>query len=301
MSQAATSTTDETWTVLRLLNWTRDWLAKQGCASARLDAELLLAHVLQCNRLQLLMRFDQPVERSELDAFKQLIKRRAKLEPVAYILGRKSFYDMDFLVTPAVLVPRPETESLVDAAIAFLQGPQAPAGDVLDLCTGSGCVAIALERALAKAGPSRAVTATDASEAALEVATRNGVALGAEISWRCGDLWQAVAADSRYACIVSNPPYVRSADVDRLDRDVRDYEPRLALDGGSDGSDVLRRIVQRAVTFLVPGGLLAVELGSRAQAEALNGPAQQHGLLDIKATPVLGGPTQVWTARAPAV
>lgn len=300
MTQAASASPDDTWTVLRLLNWTRDWLARQGSPTARLDAELLLAHVLRCNRLQLLMRFDQPVERSELESFKQLIRRRAKLEPVAYILGRKSFYDLEFAVSPAVLVPRPETESLVDAAVAFLQSETAPAGDVLDLCTGSGCVAIAIERTLAKAGKPRAMVATDASVAALDVAAANGKELGAHIAWHGGDLWQAVPGGARFACIVSNPPYVRSADVDRLDRDVRDFEPRLALDGGSDGSDVLRRILQRAATFLLPRGLLAVELGSRAQAEAIAAYAAQHGLDDVKWSAVLGGPTQIWTARAPS-
>ncbi len=281
----------EIWTVARLLQWTREWLTKQGSATPRLDGELLLAHVLKTDRLHLFLRFDQPVQGDELAEYKALIKRRAKLEPVAYILGRKAFFDLDFAVDASVLVPRPETESLVDLAVAFVDDPAAPAGDVLDLCTGSGCVAIALAHHVRQKSLPRQVWATDVSQAALDVAQRNAKTTDVAIEFRQGNLWQPFATGQQFAAIVSNPPYVRSGDIAKLDVDVRQWEPRLALDGGADGSDLLRWIVDRAAEFLMPGGLLAVELGSRAQADALIDHAEKHNLGKGLPQAVLGGPT----------
>lgn len=290
------------WTVQRLLQWTREWLTRQGSATPRLDGELLLAHVLKTDRLHLLLRFDQPVEAHELAAYKQLIKRRARLEPVAYILGKKSFFDLDLEVSSAVLVPRPETESLVDAALAFLTAPDALAGDVLDLCTGSGCIALAIATHPEIVKENRAVVATDVSDAALAQAKRNADSLHATVDFARGDLLQAVAPGRKFACIVSNPPYVRSADIDRLDRDVRDWEPRMALDGGKDGSDLVRRILDRACEFLLPGGLLLIEVGSRGQADDVIAWGAQRGLGQGRPEAILGGPTQLvrWSASPAA-
>ena len=164
---------EEVWTIQRLLTWTREWLTKQGSATPRLDGELLLAHVLQCRRLDLLLRFDQPVSKEELAAYKALLRRRAALEPVAYILGRRAFHAIEVAVSAAVLVPRPETESLVDEALAFLIKAEAPAGPVLDLCTGSGCIALALAHGLQAKQAPRPLVATDASEPALAQALRS--------------------------------------------------------------------------------------------------------------------------------
>ncbi|MBI5610367.1 MAG: peptide chain release factor N(5)-glutamine methyltransferase, partial [Deltaproteobacteria bacterium] len=248
-------------------------------------------HVLKTDRLHLFLRFDQPVQGDELAEYKALIKRRAKLEPVAYILGKKAFFDLDFAVDGSVLVPRPETESLVDLAVAFVDDPAAPAGDVLDLCTGSGCVAIALAHHVRQKSLPRRVLASDVSQAAIDVAQRNAKSTDVSIEFRQGSLWQPFSTTEKFAAIVSNPPYVRSGDIAKLDIDVRQWEPRLALDGGADGSDLLRWIVDRAAEFLVPGGLLAVELGSRAQADALIEYAEKRNLGRGLPQAVLGGPT----------
>lgn len=290
---------EELWTIQRLLAWTREWLTKQGSASPRLDAELLLAHVLKCKRLDLLLRFDQPVTKEELAAYKALIRRRASLEPVAYILGKRAFHAIELEVSPAVLVPRPETEMLVDEVLAFLGKSDAPAGAVLDLCTGSGCVALAIGYALAERQSPRELLASDASEPALAQAKRNAEKLAIEVSFHKGDLFDALPAGQRFAAVVSNPPYVRSGDIPKLDRDVRDYEPKLALDGGLTGLDLIERIIAAAPQRLVPGGLLALEMGSRAQAEESLRWCGRAGLQGARLVAVLGGPTHLVLATAP--
>lgn len=296
----ASAPREDLWTIQRLLAWTREWLTKQGSATPRLDGELLLAHVLKCRRLDLLLRFDQPVTKEELAAYKALLRRRAALEPVAYILGRRAFHAIEVAVSAAVLVPRPETESLVDEALAFLLRAGAPEGAVLDLCTGSGCIALAVAHGLQAKNAPRPVTATDASEPALAQAKRNAEELRTEIEFLRGDLFDALPAAARFAAIVTNPPYVRSGDIAKLDRDVRDYEPVLALDGGRDGLDLLQRIVQGSSAVLLPGGLLAMEMGSRSQADTVVGWCQSAGLQNARHVAVLGGPTHLVLACAPS-
>lgn len=298
MTQPATQQTpNETWTVQRLLQWTADWLTKAGSPTGRLDGDLLLAHVLRCNRLQLLLRFDQPVQRDELAQFKQLIRRRSKLEPIAYILGRKGFHDIEINVTPAVLVPRPETEILVDDVAAYLHDARAAAGPVLDLCTGSGCIALALCRDLEKLHQDRTFWAVDLSAAALAVAQDNAVQLGRSVQWCQGDLWDALPPGCQFAVVVSNPPYVRTADWEHLDPDVKLFEPRLALDGGRDGLDVARRIVLSAPRHLVKGGLLALELGDRQQGIEIAALLDQAGFKNVRSAQVHGSPTHIVTAH----
>lgn len=291
---------EESWTIQRLLTWTREWLGKQGSASPRLDAELLLAHVLKCKRLDLLLRFDQPVTKDELAAYKALIRRRASLEPVAYILGKRAFHAIELEVSPAVLVPRPETEMLVDEVLAFLSKPEAPAGAVLDLCTGSGCVALAIGFALGERKAPRELLATDASDPALTQAKRNAEKLAIEVSFLKGDLLEALPAGRRFAAVVSNPPYVRSGDIPKLERDVRDHEPKLALDGGLTGLDLIERIIAGSPQILEPGGLLALEMGSRAQADQALIWCERAGLQGGRWVAVLGGPTHLVVATAAA-
>ena len=301
--------TTETWTIQRLLAWTRDFLAQKGSPSPRVDAERLLGETLGLKRLDLLLRFDQPVQKDELAAFKARIQRRARGEPVAYILGYKGFYGLDLRVGPAVLVPRPETETLVDEVLAFLRQPDAPAGDVLDLCTGSGAIALAVADALQKPvpdprkpqqepGPVRQIVATDLSPEALAVARENAETLGLRTEFRQGDLFAVVPERGRFAVLASNPPYVKTERLATLDRDVRDFEPHLALDGGADGMSQLQVIAAHAAAVLVPGGLCAVELGSREQGAWMVAALAAGGLPGGVVAPIQGGPTCLVTVRA---
>jgi release factor glutamine methyltransferase len=241
----------ETWTPLRLVAWTQDFFARKGVDAPRLAAELLLAHALSCDRVRLYLDFDKPLGDPELARFRDLVRRRADGEPVAYLVGRREFWGRPFRVDPRVLVPRPETELLLEAALAAL--PEG--GSALDLCTGSGCLAVSL----ALDRPGARVLATDRSEDALAVARENAAALGARVELAAGDLWAAVPGDERFDVVVSNPPYVPARELAGLPREVR-REPSLALDGGEDGLAVLRRIVAGAPARLVPGGALCLEM-----------------------------------------
>jgi len=251
----------ETWTPLKLIAWTQDYLARKGVDSPRLTAELLLAHALRCDRIRLYLDFEKPILEPELATFRELVRRRAEGEPTAYLLGRREFFGHAIAVDPRVLVPRPETELLVEAALAELaaraptpEGGPSPAR-ALDLCTGSGAIAIALSLGR----PGLEVTATDVSEEALAVARDNATRLGAVVEFAHGDLWAAVHAGVRFDLVVSNPPYVPSGELAGLSREVR-REPCIALDGGADGLDVLRRVVAGAPARLAPGGVLLVEM-----------------------------------------
>lgn len=243
--------TDEAWTPLRLLAWTQGFFAKGGVDAPRLTAEILLAHALSCDRVRLYLDFDKPLGAPELAAFRELVRRRAAGEPTAWLTGRRAFLAHEFRVTPDVLVPRPETELVAEAAIAAL--PEG--GALLDLCTGTGCIAISA----ALARPGARVVATELSPAALAVARENAAALGASVELVEGDLDAGVPPGERFDVVVSNPPYVPSGEIAGLSREVR-REPRIALDGGVDGLDVLRRIVSCAPSRLRRDGLLLVEI-----------------------------------------
>jgi len=241
----------ETWTSLKLVAWTQGYFVRQGVDAPRLTAELLLAEALHSDRMRLYLEFDKPLGEAELAAFRELVRRRAAGEPTAYLTGRKDFCQHTFRVDGRVLVPRPETELLVEAALETL--PEG--GEALDLCTGSGCVAVSL--ALGRAGAR--VTAVEISPDALAVARANALDLGAEVEFLEGDLYGPLAAGRRFDVIVANPPYVPSGEIDGLAREVR-REPRLALDGGPDGLAVLRRIAEGAPGRLRPGGALLAEM-----------------------------------------
>jgi len=247
---------EQPWTVRRVLGWTTQHFEKLGLDSPRLTAELLLAHLLHISRVRLYTDLERPLEASELAAYRGLIARRAAGEPTSYLTGSREFYGRTFAVDARVLVPRPETELLVEAVLQAF--PRDAEVRVLDLCTGSGCVGItiALER------PHARVLATDASPGAVEVARANAAALGAadRFEARLGDLLAPVEGEEPFDVIVANPPYVPAGQLPTLSAEVR-REPRLALDGGPDGLDVVRRIAGEAPTLLVPGGLLALEIG----------------------------------------
>lgn len=244
----------EPWTPLRLLGWTQEFFARKGIDAPRLTAELLLARVLRCDRVRLYLDFDKPVAEPELAAYRELVRRRAEGEPTAYLTGEKEFYGRRFRVDARVLVPRPETELVLEAALAAL--PEG--GSALDLCTGSGVlgVTLALERRGAR------VVATDLSADALAVAAENAAALGATVELRQGDLLGPVPAGERFHVLVSNPPYVPTGELSGLPVEVQ-REPRAALDGGPDGLSLIRTIVAGAPERLLPGGALVVEMHER--------------------------------------
>jgi len=241
----------ETWTPLQLLSWTQGYFGRQGVDAPRLTAELLLASALGCDRVRLYLDFDKPLGEPELSAFRELVKRRAGGEPTAYLTGTKEFLGRRFRVDSRVLVPRPETELVAEAALQAL--PEA--GSALDLCTGSGCVAASL----ALTGKGARVAAVDLCPDALALARENAQALGAEVELFQGDLYEPLPRDRRFDVVVANPPYVPSGELAGLAREVQ-REPRLALDGGPDGLRVLRRLVAGAPAFLRPGGALVAEM-----------------------------------------
>jgi release factor glutamine methyltransferase len=245
------------WTVRALLAWTIDFLKNKGNDDAKLDAELLLAHVLACKRIELFVRYDELPTDAERTKFRELIQRRVAGWPVAYLLGSREFFLLTFEVNPAVLIPRSDTETLVAEAVERLKPLAAP--EVLDLGTGSGCVAVSIAHRLKGAR----VTATDLSPDALAVAQKNAEKLGvaARVEFRHGDLFAAVPTGSAFDLIASNPPYIAHGEFAALDADVRDHEPRLALDGGPDGLAFYRRIASAAGAFLKPGGSLLLEVG----------------------------------------
>lgn len=260
----------QTWTILQLLEWTADHFRKAGIRDARLNAEVLLGHVLGMERIALYARFEQAVGERERARFRELVRRRAAREPLQYLTGRCEFYGRPFQVSPAVMVPRQETELLVEACLARL--PSGPCR-AADLCTGSGVIAVTL----AAERPDLHVAATDASAEAVDVARRNAGALGVaeRIEFGVGDLAAPLAGLlpgglRAVALVAANPPYVRTGIIETLEPEVRDHEPRAALDGGADGLRVVRRLVPEAAEALAPGGWLALEIGegqARAVAE----------------------------------
>lgn len=245
-----------TWTTLAVLDWTTKRFTDAGIASARLEAQLLLAHVLSCSRTQLYTGFDKPLGEAELAGYRELIKRRLAGEPVAYLLGEHEFWGLPFYVDSSVLVPRPDTETVVEVARGLRADRAAPCR-VLDLCTGSGVLAISLAKEL----PAARVVATEISEPAVAIARRNAERNGVadRVDIRLGDLSEPVAGE-RFDLVVSNPPYIASAVIPTLSAEVK-REPLLALDGGPDGMTFYDRICAAARIHLEPGGALVVEHG----------------------------------------
>ncbi len=280
----------DVWTPLALIGWTQGYLARAGADAPRLTAELLLAHVLGCDRVRLYLDFDKPVAPAELARYRALVRRRAEGEPTAYLIGAREFFGRAFRVDARVLVPRPETELLVEAALALLP----PDGAALDLCTGSGCVGVtlALER------PAARVVATDLSLDALAVARENAERLGARLELLGGDLFAPLPAGARFDVVTANPPYVPSGELLRLSREVR-REPAAALDGGPDGLAVLRRIVAGAPRWLRPGGALALEI-HETHAGVVPALCRAAGLLGVELRHDLARLPRLVVARADA-
>ena len=248
------------WTLLRLVKWTTGYFQDHGIENPRSEAEILLAHAMGLRRIDLYLNHDQPLDQDERNHFKTLIKRRVSREPLAYITGTREFWSLALAVDPAVLIPRPETECLVEAVLPFLDDPDGQAKRVLDLGTGSGAITIAL----AHQHPEHAYVALDRSPAALRIARRNARTHRVDncIQWFCGN-WDAALSPSAtpFDLVVSNPPYIRSADMATLQPEIQGHEPALALDGSADGLACLRRILASVHRHLRVGGLLALEMG----------------------------------------
>lgn len=245
------------WTTLKVLDWTAKRFADAGLAAARLEAQVLLAHVLGCSRVQLYTGFDRPLEEPELARYRELIRRRLAGEPVAYLVGEQEFWSLPFAVDAHVLVPRRDTETLIEVVLEELPDRAAPR-TVVDACTGSGCVAVTLARELLGAR----VLATDVSPEAAALARANAEknAVADRVEVRVGDLLAPVADALPVEVLVANPPYVATGDLAGLSAEVR-REPRVALDGGADGLDLIRRLVAAAPEAVAPGGLVALEHG----------------------------------------
>jgi len=249
-------TADETWTVGKIIDWTTAHLRKHGSESPRLEAEILLAHARKCPRIQLYVQYNEPLTEGERGTMRDLVRRRALAEPVAYLVGHREFFGLDFRVTPDVLIPRPETETLVLELIAAakqLSNPQ-----ILDLGTGSGCIAIAAAVNL----PGARVTAIDISPQALAIARENAARHGVaeRITFLEGDLFAPLARDARFEIVASNPPYVPDAEMETLPADIRLHEPAGALRAGKEGLDVIARLVREATAHLAPAGTLIIEI-----------------------------------------
>ena len=256
---------ERVWTVHDVLRWATDDFRSRGVDGPRLCAELLLGRAIGSTRIQLIVDAARPLSADELGRVRELVRRRRGREPIDYILGEREFYRRTFRVDRRVLVPRPDTETLVDVALERSRAVSMSMR-ALDLCTGSGCVAITL----ARERPTASVLGTDASADALAVALDNKLRLGAyNLALLPGDLFAAVPPGCVFDVITANPPYIPSAQLASLQPEVRDFEPRGALDGGQDGLDLVRRVVEGAGARLAPGGVLAVEVAAGQAASAV--------------------------------
>ncbi len=265
------------WTVEAVLRWATDDFRARGLDSPGLDAQLLLAHALGRTRLEVIVDGKRPLDPTELGRFRELVKRRRANEPTAYLLGEREFHGRLFRVDPRVLIPRPDTEVLVEVALRRTRRVSLSMR-ALDLCTGSGCVAVTM----ARERPTSFVMAADISAGALAVARENALRLGAyNVAFRQGDLFAAVDAGSRFDVVTANPPYIPTAEVTALPPHIRDHEPRLALDGGADGLALVRRVVSGAPAYLRPGGALAVEVGA-GEADAAAALLEGAGFVEVE-------------------
>ena len=283
----------DVWTVGRILEWTTQHLKTHGSESPRLDAQVLLAHARGCPRIKLYTEFNEVLSDDQRAMMRELVKRRAAAEPVAYLVGHREFFSLEFQVTRHVLVPRPETEMLVLEVAE--RAKSLPAPKILDIGTGSGCIAVSLATQL----PAAHVTAVDISEPALRIAEENAERhrVADRMRFLLGDLFAPVPSGETFDFIVSNPPYVATEEMESLPPDVRKHEPRLALDGGPGGLAVLSRLLAEAPPFLNPGGWMFLEF-SPEQAEPLRALAvRQSAFSQVEVIKDLSGKARVLAVR----
>lgn len=284
----------DVWSIRRVLAWAADDLKRRGNEGGRLDVELLLGRVLGLDRIGLIMQSERPLAPGELARFRELFKRRRSGEPVAYLLGEREFYGISLRVDARVLIPRPDSERLVEVALERTRA-RSMLGNALDLCTGSGCIAIAF----ARQRPTWSVTASDISADAVALARDNAQRTGAVRNLRVvqGSLFAAVAGQ-RFELVTANPPYIATAELAELPVDVRDFEPKLALDGGADGLDLVREIADLAPGQLAADGVLALEIGADQGPRTVE-ILQARGYRDVQLARDLGGRDRVVSGYGP--
>ncbi len=287
-------------TVLEVIQRSAEFLAKRGVESPRLQVELLLAHVLKLPRMGLYLNFERVLTPAELDEVRELVRRRGQREPLQHIVGSTSFCGLELAVNKSVLVPRPETEQLAELGWEFLNarasavaGAREPVA-ALDFGTGSGCLAITL----AVKVPAAQIVAVDISENALAVARENAARhqVGDRIRFVSGDGFAAVPAGMSFDLIVANPPYIPAAEIETLEPEVRDYDPRPALNGGAQGLDFYERLAREAGAALRPGGRIMVEFGD-GQAEAVRGMFERQNWVVEQVKPDYSGRLRFLAAR----
>ena len=251
-------TPEQTWTIKQLLDWTTDFFSKSTMGNARLEAEVLLAEALECQRIELYTRFDEQPDPQRLTEFRAWVKRRAAGEPVAYLAGHREFYSLRFHVDPNVLIPRPETEHLVVAAVEFAKSLKCDPVRIIDVGTGSGCIAVTLATLIVNCK----IAATDISQPALEIAKVNAAhhEVESKVHFFTGDLLQALPqGSSPVHLIVSNPPYIGKLELSTVDDQVKNHEPDIALFSGDHGTEIIERLINDAAQLLLPGGALMFE------------------------------------------
>jgi release factor glutamine methyltransferase len=280
------------WTIKALTEWTTKFLATKGVETPLKETRTLLAHVLACKPIDVVARSEEEPTPSERTRFKELIQRRADGWPTAYLTGIRDFYMLPFEVNPAVLIPRPDTEMLVIAALDFLKTQHAP--QILDLGTGSGCIGVSLAHQL----KSSHVTAIDISPDALDTAKRNATTHNviSRMTFHLGDLFAPLALGTKFDAILSNPPYIPPMELASLAVEVREHEPHIALDGGPDGLAFYRRIAGTAREYLAPGGIVAVEIGYN-QGDAVVNLFRQAGFQNVQLQRDLSQRTRIVVAK----
>lgn len=291
---ATTRVAADVWTVRRVLEWTIEHLKSHGCETPRLEAEILLAHARGCQRIQLYIDYNSPLSPEHRAVMRELVKRRANREPVAYLVGFREFFSLDFEVDSGVLIPRPDTETLVVQLLEIAK--VLPSPRILELCTGSACIAVATAVNCKQA----LIKAIEIDERAVKVAARNIAKHGVEgrVALLQGDLFSPLAADERFEIIAANPPYVTSGEIPLLDPDVRLHEPHVALDGGTDGLDIARRIIAEASQHLVSGGAIVLEIASEQANVVVDLFAQQGDFKPAQIVRDLVGLSRVvWTRK----
>ena len=289
-------TDEQAWTIGRLLNWTTDFLRDKGADSARLDAEVLLAHARGCQRIELYTAFEEEADEDLRESFRELVRRRAAGTPVAYLVGHREFFSMSFQVTPDVLIPRSETELIVVRVLDLAkQQDEANGLRIADIGTGSGILAVCCAKHL----PGSKVTAIDISPAALAIAQSNAEQHGVteQIEFTESDLFDGYPGDGEFDVIVSNPPYVATHEMSELDPGVREHEPHLALDGGEQGTEIIARLIPQAAQRLKPGGWLLMEVGPYNAQKVEQLVDDQPGLTREVTIPDLAGHPRVVQAR----